>query len=72
VLPAPPQYHKPFLWPDKNKSIKMKLSSERTTFPAEVVKITKENPAPNHYKPKKPLPKTLLGKSKYLLLTLIF
>ena len=64
VLPGPPTYHKAPMWPDKNKSIKMRLQSQRTTFTDEVIKITKELPAPNHYKPKKPLPKTLLGKSK--------
>jgi hypothetical protein len=64
IRPGPPNYFKFAMWPDKNKSVKMCLSSKRLTFTDEVIKITKELPAPNHYKPKKPLPKTLLGKSK--------
>jgi hypothetical protein len=31
--------------PDKNKSVKMKLTSNRTTFTDEIIKITKELPA---------------------------
>jgi hypothetical protein len=64
ALPGPPSYQKAPMWPDKNKSVKMKLTSNRTTFTDEIIKITKELPAPNHYKPIKPMPKTLLGKSK--------
>lgn len=64
VLPGPSTYHKAPMWPDRNKSINMKLSSDRMTFTDEIISITKELPAPNHYKPKKPLPKALLGKSK--------
>lgn len=41
----------------------MKLDSKRITFTDEVIKVTKEIPASNHYQPKKPLPKVLLGKS---------
>jgi hypothetical protein len=41
----------------------MAKTSDRITFTDEIIKITKELPAPNHYKPKKVLPKTLLGKS---------
>lgn len=67
--PGPPDYYKPFQWPPRNHSVKMKLDSKRTTFTDEVAKITKEIPASNHYNPKKSLPNVLLGKSRYLILT---
>jgi hypothetical protein len=49
----------------------MKLDSQRITFTDEVIKVTKEIPASNHYQPKKPLPKVLLGKSRYAILTVV-
>ena len=63
--PGAPDYYKPYQWPTRNHSVKMKLDSKRITFTDEVIKVTKEIPASNHYQPKKPLPKVLLGKSRY-------
>ncbi len=62
--PGPPEYFKPLVWPSRNHSVKMKLDSKRLTFTDEIIKITKEIPASNHYQPKKTLPKVTLGKSE--------